>query len=238
MKSLRTALTSWLAWIGVAIGALSCISAIVHIVDFGLPKVLSDIVSYYRAMLRPLHDVLQRLPLPFKVTDSTVDLIVLYVIAFTISFRASFAPLLVPTYRDAERLKDASRSETIERFDPETNSDPDVVYGYEIGAGMWRIQRLHRSPASITFGKWLILCILLWPVLSFRPVRQFRLEDRYLLSPWGEERGNFYRHGKSLINKDASRLARIQFELLCQFLMLPIAVVLFFVLARFLPLAE
>jgi hypothetical protein len=93
LKQIYSAVSVWLGWLGVAAGVMSVISVLVRGLDIGLQPVLTDFVGFYRELIRPLYELIQRIPLPFTVSQEAVEWGALYVALFGLSARAEFSPV-------------------------------------------------------------------------------------------------------------------------------------------------
>ncbi|WP_053991273.1 hypothetical protein [Mangrovimonas sp. TPBH4] len=88
VKPLRDSIMHWITWIGVIIGSLSAISAIVRIFEIGLIPVLKTFIEFYRSLLEPLHELINLPPWPFEIPFIFVDLLSIYLVLFGMSFRS------------------------------------------------------------------------------------------------------------------------------------------------------
>jgi hypothetical protein len=93
VKEFRNAVGGWLAWFGVAVGVISCISVLARIFDVGLQPVLADFIGFYRSLFHPLYEALRHIVLPFEVTPTMVEGASAYLALFGLSLRAELAPI-------------------------------------------------------------------------------------------------------------------------------------------------
>ena len=201
--SLQRPLGFWLGWLGAASGALSAISAIERFAHVGLAGLSRDVVDFYRAALRPVHELVEALRLPFRVTPLAVDFAALYVVLLLMSWRASFMPFLATVSEYNRRL------DLLGPDDPR----PDL-----------------RSPWFQAPGR-IAAWLLLWPVISLQPLRRYVMfRAEYRLHGGGVKGASdpvttalAYRKWGMDLYRNAS----------LQMFALPVAVLVFFVLNAF-----
>lgn len=93
LKQIYSAVSVWLGWFGVAAGVMSVISVFVRGFDIGLQPVLMDFVGFYRELVQPLYELVRMAPLPFAISQETVEFGALYAALFGLSARAEFSPV-------------------------------------------------------------------------------------------------------------------------------------------------
>lgn len=235
-KIVASTIVSWFAWIGIGIGALSAISAIVHIFDLGLSSFFSDIIATYRKIASPLYDLAAFVGL--NVPAALVDISILYVVMLAMSVRAAFLPLLDAEFFDVE-LRKTAKYETViskEPLDPD-NHPPNLVMAQQTDEG-WKCTLQVNQPRSRIWAKWIILTITLWPVLTLLPVRKIRHPNLIFVkvdsTAWGTtivQQSKRITYSNLFIHYEKKNFVR-----LIQMITLPIAVILFLTLATFNPL--
>lgn len=85
---LRRAINGPLLWLGLFVGAVSGVSAIARLFHVGLFGVFHDFVQFYRALLRPIYDLVNWPPWPFNVPELAVDLFAVYVVLVGTALRS------------------------------------------------------------------------------------------------------------------------------------------------------
>jgi len=69
------------------ISAMSLLKALVFIFDIGLTPFFWGMVDWYRDLCGPLYDLIHLIPFPFEVPEYVIDLIIVYSLGISISFR-------------------------------------------------------------------------------------------------------------------------------------------------------
>ena len=87
LEDFRHSLNWGLAMLAGLISAMSIIKVLVFAFDIGLIPLLDRIVAFYRGVLQPLYELVALLPLPFTIPQWAIDLLIVYFIGVTISYR-------------------------------------------------------------------------------------------------------------------------------------------------------
>lgn len=232
---------SWLAWIGVFTSSLSAVSALVRIFDFGISKFYTDVIETYRALIQPLYSLVGVFIPHFQ--ELWVDLFVLYLTLFTMSIRAAVLPLFNAEYLDNEQTL-VIDSELVSK--PEKTFDEDILDSeawqndqpeapYDFGSE-GKIQYL--LPSKSIWTKWILLSIALWPVITLLPARRILFPSILFVEPtpnsWGTEVK--LKSERITFANWFIRTQRLNFFNLIQMITLPLAVILFLLLATYNPL--
>jgi hypothetical protein len=214
LKNIRSALGVWLGWLGVFAGVMSVISLVVRHLNIGLRPILIDFVTFYRELLKPIHELLQTIPLPFVIPAPAVEWGAGYLALFGLSLRAEFAP---------------SRLGMQTKFAP-----PLLRFLYPA--------HVRTVPILQVFKCLLLMPVLfLQPIVDIVPHLRSRAIDSTTnynssidsepLSP-GEE--VLTRHKVQILNRDADEYWSGQVvQTICMFVAFPLAIVLFFILNKY-----
>lgn len=239
----------WLGWLGVVVGCLSAISAIARVLSIGLGGIFAEMVSFYREAFGPLFRFLMLLRI--DLTPSQADLLLLYLVLFMMSVRAGLLPLLQSEIRNAEQDRRAIPYEEVADIsDISTSEDfpPNTVSAQKIESGKYLLHRYRYRPDWQMYLIRFVYTILLLPVITFLPLRRairFRgssifhamnvVKLSFSVSDNGNEKG-FIEYGGTHYNITYLRTLRSYAVVAGQAAALPLAVLLFFVLAKYSPI--
>jgi hypothetical protein len=196
----RAALDEPLAWLGLVFGIASAISFVARVFDVGLQGVFDDFVRFYRGLLAPLYGWVNIPPWPFDVPPIAVDALALYAVLFGMCVRFERQAAHFNANRDLQKMSKGRLS-----FD------------------QWTRLRNRYSVKSIVLRS-----TVLWAIVSALPLRvnsdplvadaQMRLAG---LAQTGAE-------GKEWVENTLGGFRRSRVRALLGFVMLPLAVLLFF----------
>lgn len=187
------------------------VSLIVRGFDIGLKPLLADFVQFYRELLQPVYELLRRIPLPFEITPSMVDLCAAYLALLGLSVRAEFSP---------------AREHNLKIFVPRPLG---FLYSNE-----WEPQKWKQVLKSIA----LVPVLFLQPFVDLIPylahaneIRSLSLENYTGLEPDLADQLRD-RDRKAYIERQKGWTPDVV-QNICMFIAFPIAIILFFVLNEY-----
>lgn len=158
---------AWLAWLGVVAGVMAAISALVRVLEVGLMPILQDFLEFYRKLFGPIYQLVEKIPLPFTVTPTQFDVVILYIVCLSLSYRAEMSAYTRNRRFQIIRLR--IESDLISKIRHEDDRDPNDV-GRAIGEQAGSAARRRIYSLEYRIGSFLrsALLIGLWTFLPFR----------------------------------------------------------------------
>jgi len=232
-----------LAWIGVLLGIMSAISAVVHLKSLGLDGVFLELVATYRKVMAPVYDLAKIIPFPYSVSQLAVDLFSLYMVLFSMSLRSHLWPLSDPRVFLDQRRRDARlRCKIVDEEPKLVSSLPEeFYYGQGRTDGTWELWYREFRSVYYTYTKAFLLSLLTWPALSFLPLRRVRMW-RYVFrrdfreTSIGIEFGKQASRNRAMVAAGEWHLAKRYLNLSLELVSIPLAVIIFLVLRTYAPL--
>lgn len=237
---------NWFAWLGVLVGAMSSVSAISEIFQIGLSGFYLKFLDFYRNMLSPIVEIAKNFDL--IIDPATLDFFIIYLVCFMMSLRADFLPLFQSEVWSTERYRFSKNYEKIVAEKPEEFPE-NMYHGKVLEDGSYKLYLTKMSPRWLILISSAVATFFLLPVFTVKPIRTLlKINNQYfpnlikaalMMTP--EERSlplfdYKTESGEGSITVEYMEYARAMVIVVAQMLCLPIAIILFFVLAKYNPI--